>query len=299
MFNRIKSPFNPLRINIPFLLDIIIVSDPEQIRTIETSGDVDRLHTFDTASLPWWVKFYFRATKFHDDKRDLWFCPFESTSNPTYKPRRAYLEEKVATSYSKEDVKRIAQLLKTNATDEVLAHEMVQVVNQRFFGKEIPLDITKAAKCPLQSLGEAIFPWKYIRGRKAQQQIMDYCEQNLSKDVHILDIGHNIGEVVQATAGGLRRLKDNLEQPIEEIFTTHALTLQAPRIVVNSSKLGGLLLFPTTRGKTVVIHKIAKAAAKTKNIYFTFGTGSSERACVFKDFFLAFMNDLQQELKDA
>ncbi|MBD2774776.1 peroxidase family protein [Iningainema tapete] len=299
VFDRIKSLFNPLRINIPFLLDIIIVSDPEQIRKIETSGDVDRFHAYDTASLPWWVKFYFRATKFHDDERDLWFCPFEPTSNPSYQPRRAYLEEKVATGYTQEDVQSIAELLRTNASDEVLAHEMVQVVNHRFFGKEIPLAITKAAKCPLQSLGEALLPWKYIRGVQARREIMNYCEQNLSKDVHILDVGHNIGEVVQASVGALRRLKDNLDKPVEEIFTTHAPTPQVPRIAVKSSNLDGLLFVPTTPGKTVVIFKVGEAAAETHDISFTFGTGSPERACVFQDFFLAFMNDLQKELKQV
>lgn len=242
---------------------------------------------------------FFPATKFHDVERDLWFCPFESASNPSYKPRRTYLEEKVATSYSQEDVKRIAELLNTNADEEVLAHEMVQVVNKRFFGKEIPLPITKAAKYTLQNFSEAIFPWKYIRGRKSRKEMMDYCEQNLDKDVHILDVGHNIGEVVQATAGALRILKDNLEKPVEEIFTSHAPTPQVPRIAVKSSKFDGLLLYPTTPGKTVVILKIGKAAAKTHDLSFTFSTGSSERACVFQDFFIAFMNDLQRELRQG
>ena len=125
---------------------------------------------------------------------------------------------------------------------------------------------------------------------------MDYCAENLDRNVHILDVGHNIGEVVQATAGALRRLKENLDKPVEEIFTSHAPTLQVPRIAVNSSNFDGLLSFPTTPGETVIIHKIAEAAAKTHNIFFTFGTGTSERACVFKDFFLAFMKDLQKEL---
>src|SRR6478672_2400560 len=141
--NLIKFLFDPLRIRIPFFMDLILVSDPEQIKRIEASGDVDRLHTHDTASLPWWVRYYFRATKFHDDERDLWFCPFESTSNPTYHKRRGYLESKVATGYSQKDVKRIAELLNANADDETVAHAMVQVVNQRFFGKEIPLGITR------------------------------------------------------------------------------------------------------------------------------------------------------------
>lgn len=292
-----KSFFNPLRIKIPLLLDIIIVSDPVQIRLIETSGDVDRLHTYSTKSLPWWVKFYFPATKFHDDERDLWFCPFESSADPTYYPRKTYLEEKVAISYTQEDVKKIAELLRINASDEVLAYEMVQVVNRRFFGEDVPTEITDTAKYTVQKFSEAIFPWKYIRGRKSQKQIMDYCEQRLTPGVHILDVGHNIGEVVQATSGALKRLKENLDQPVEEIFTTHAPTPQVPRIAIKSSTFDNMLSSPTTPGKTVVLFMIGKAAAKTHDIFFTFGTGSSERTCVFKDFFLRFMNDLQHELK--
>jgi hypothetical protein len=298
MFKPRKSFLNPLRIRIPFLLDLIVVSDPEQIKKIETSGDVDRLHTYDTASLPWWVKFYFKATRFHDAKRDLWFEAFESTSNPSYQPRRAYLEEKAGTGYTEADVKRIADLLNRNASDEVLAHEMVQIVNRRFFGQEIPLPITKAAKDTLQSLGESLFPWKYIRAKEAHDQVMDYCEHNLPRDVHIIDAGHhNLGEVVKTTTGALKTLKDNLDKPVEEIFTSHPLTPQAPRIAVQSSTFDGLLSSPTNAGKTVVIFQISKAAVKTRDLHFTFGAGTPERNCVFKDFFLAFMNNLQQELK--
>ncbi|NER28061.1 MAG: hypothetical protein F6J89_10615 [Symploca sp. SIO1C4] len=297
MLDFIKSFFNPVRITIPYLLDIIIVSDPRQIRKIETSGDVDRLHTYDTASLPWWVKIYFRATKFHDDQRDLWFCPFEPTSNPTYQSRRTYLEEKVAIGYSQADVRRIAQLLNTNADDQTLAHEMVQIVNRRFFESEIPLTITKSAKDTLQNFSEAILPWNYLRAVQSQQKIMNYCQRTLPQGVHILDAGHNIGEVVQTTAGALRTLKDNLEKPVAEIFTSHPLTPQVPRIATRSSNFDGLLSYPTSAGQTVVIFKIGEAAAETHDISFTFGTGREERACVFQEFFMNFMNDLQQELK--
>jgi hypothetical protein len=297
MSNGARSLLSPLRIKIPFLVDLIVVSDPDQIRKIEATGDVDRLHTFPTASLPWWVRFFFRATKFHDDKRDLWFCPFESASNPTYPGRRAYLEEKVATGYSAEDVRKIADLLTTGADDETLSQAMVQVVNGRFFGREIPPPITAAAKNTLQKLSEAIFPWKYKRAIQSREQILEFCEQNLAKNVHILDVGHNIGEVVQASTGALRRLKENLDRPIEETFTRYGPTDQVPRIAITSSKLAGLLWFPTTPRKTVVILKVAKAAAKSHDLYFTFGTGKPERSCVFMNFFLNFMKDLQQELK--
>ena len=299
MLNSTESSSKPNRIKIPFLLDIVIVSEPEQIRKIETSGDVERLHSYETSSLPWWVKFYFSATKFHDADRDLWFCPFEPTSNPTYEPRRAYLQQQVDIGYGEEDVKKIASLLKEDADEEVLAQEMVQVVNRRFFGKEIPPSITQAAKNTLQKLSEALVPWKYTQGKKSQKQIMDYCAQNLPEGVHILDVGHNIGEVVQATVGALKTLKNHLEKPVEEIFTSNAPTPQVIRIAVNSSDFDGLLSSPTSPGKTVIILKIAEAAAKTNDISFTFSTGSEERACVFQEFFLQFMNDLQRELKKA
>jgi hypothetical protein len=292
------SLFNPLRLKIPFLLDIIFVSKPEHIRQIEASGAVDRLHAYETAALPWWLKFYFKATKFHDDKRDLWFCPLEPKSNPSYYQRRTYLEAKVSIGYSEADVHKIAGLLAANVADEALAYEMVQIVNRRFFEQEVPLSITRAAKYTLQDLGEAIWPWKYRRGRKSQQQIMEYCARTLPPDVHLLDVGHNIGEVVQATAGALRRLKDNLDKPIEELFTAHAPTPQVLRIAVASSTFDGLLWLPTRPGQTVILLKIGRAAAQTGDILFTFGSGGPDRVCVFKGFFLNFMQDLQRVLKE-
>ncbi len=294
MFDIISS--NPLRIKIPFVLDVVMVSEPEQIKQIEASGDVDRLHVYDTKSLPWWVKSYFRATKFHDAARDLWFCPFESSSNPTYQPRLNYLKSKLESGYTEADVKTIAQLLQQDADDESLSQAMVQVVNRRFFDQEIPLSITQSAKHTVQEISEAIQPWQYSKGEKAQEQIMNYCEQNLPPDVHILDVGHNIGEVVQATTGALRKLKANLDKSVEEIFTTHPPTPQSPRIAVEKSTFNGLLSSPTTPGTTVVIYKVGSAATKSQDILFTFGAGSEERVCVFKEFFLQFMRDLQREL---
>lgn len=287
----------PRRITIPFLLDVVIVSEADHIRQIEKSGDVDRLHAYATDALPKWVQLYFRSTKFHDAERDLWFCPFEASFDPSYPKRRAYLEEKSAEGYSQADVDKIAHLLQTNADDDALAHEMVQIVNQRFFGHEIPAEMTEAAKHTVQQLTEAIIPLKYEQGVQAQTKIMNYCAHSLPEDVHILDVGHNIGEVVQSTAGSLKTLKQNVNRSVEDIFTEHAPTQQVPRIAVRASTFDGLLSAPTKPGETVVIFKIAEAAAKTKDIWFTFGTGDSERACVFKDFFLSFMRDLRQTLK--
>jgi len=297
MLNAIIFSRNPLRIKLPFLLDVVMLSDPGHIEKIEASDTVDRLHVYPTPALPWWVKLYFRATKFHDVARDLWFCPFESVTNPTYRDRRTYLEEKTALGYSPEEVSTIAQMLKTDVSDDVLAREMVQIVNRRFFEKDVPADIAETAKHTVQKISEAVLPWKYSKGVKSQEKIMAYCDLNLPKSVHTLDVGHNIGEVMQATAGSLKILKDNLDTPVEDIFTAHAPTAEVPRIAVKPSTFDGLLSAPTTPGETVLILKVGKAAAQTQDIRFTFGALQPERACVFQDFFLSFMTDLQQELK--
>src|SRR2546422_290567 len=206
----IASSSHPRRIRVPHVIDVILVSDPEHIKRIESSGDV----------------------------------------------------------------------------------------NRRFLGEEIPRSITEEAKHTLQRFGEAIFPWKYIAARRAQKRIMTHCARRLPQDVHILDVAHNIGEVVQTAARTLKTLKANTGKPVEEILTAHAPTPQVPRIAVRSSTFDGLLASPTRAGETVLIFKIGKAAAKTKDLFFTFGTGRPERACVFMDFFLAFARDVQKALRE-
>src|SRR5262245_43122485 len=188
----------PRRIRIPYVCDLVVVADPEQIRSVEHSGDVDRLHRYPTRDLPRWVRFFFRATKFHDEERDLWFCPMEPASDPSYRPRRAYLEEKAALGYAQADVVAIADLLEAGASDDARAHAMVQVVTRRFFGRDVPPDVTQAAKHTLQDLGAALFPWRHRRGVESQRRIMKFCAENLAEGTHLLDVGHNVGEVVQA-----------------------------------------------------------------------------------------------------
>lgn len=41
------------RLNIPFVIDRIDVTDPEQIRKITTHPDIDRIHGVPTKDKPW------------------------------------------------------------------------------------------------------------------------------------------------------------------------------------------------------------------------------------------------------
>jgi hypothetical protein len=296
MANNIKS-LRRVRLKIPFFVDVIFVADPEQIRRIETSGAVDRLNTYGTESMPFWMKTFFGATRFYDSKRDLWFLSLESERKPETRDRRACLQARVDQWYTPEDVETIADLLEAKADDETLAHAIAQVVNRRFFGQDLPRSITRAASYTLQEFKETMVPWRYFRARAAQKRIMAYCEKTLRGKAHLVDIGHNIGETVQTTAVALRRLYANLDTPVETIFTRHALTSVVPRIATKATRFNGLLLLPTVPRRTVLIYQIEKAATQSCDIRFTFGTGTDERTCVFKDFFIAFMEDLQATLR--
>jgi hypothetical protein len=290
-----------VRIRIPYVIDVIFVSDPEQIKRIEASGDVDRLHRYATAALPWWVRFYFGATRFHDAARDLWFLALEPASDPGYERRRAYLSERVATRYTRADVDKVARLLQARTDDEELAYELAQVVDRRFVGEEIPRSITTEARRTLQTFGEALLPWKYVRARRAQRDVTDYCAHagagGGGGDGHVVDVAHNIGTVAKTLTRALRMVAADLETPVERLFTAHPLTLEAPRIAVRSSRLGGLLRSSMRPGWTVVIFKIGAAATETRDLFFTFGSGGPGRACVFMDFFLAFAADVQGALR--
>jgi hypothetical protein len=193
-------------------------------------------------------------------------------------------------------VTHIADLLVSGVSDTLLAQAMVQVGDKRFFGKEIPPDICAAAKNTLQTLPEVALPWKYIRAVRSREAILEFCERSVEPGIHLLDVGHNIGEVVQSSTTALRHLDQNLDRPIEETFTRYAPTAQVPRIAVRASRLDGLLRSPTTPGKTILILKNDQAAAQIGDLFYTFGTGKPERSCVFMGFFLDFMKELQVEL---
>src|SRR5205809_7462014 len=107
MLKRIRSLFSPHRIRIPFLLDVVLVSDPEHIKRIETSGVVDRLHWYDTRSLPRWLRLYFKATRFYDVVRDSWFLGLEFASDLTCEESRVYLEARGATGCPQAGVESI------------------------------------------------------------------------------------------------------------------------------------------------------------------------------------------------
>lgn len=58
------------RLNIPFVIDRIDVTDPEQIRKITTHPDIDRIHGVPTKDKPWWVSVNGTMLEGKEGKRD-------------------------------------------------------------------------------------------------------------------------------------------------------------------------------------------------------------------------------------
>lgn len=63
------------------------------------------------------------------------------------------------------------------------------------------------------------------------------------------------------------------------------MVFQVPRIAVAATTFDGLLARPTVPGKTVFLLNVGKAAGATKSLFYTFGSGTPQRACPFKPFF--------------
>lgn len=296
----IRSPF---RIRIPYIVDVVFIAEPDHIREIEFSGDVERLHFYPTQSLPSWIRLYFGVTRFHTPQDDHWFLPFESATNKEYEPRRDYIKGKLGEGYAPEDVKHIADLLLSDATDDKLAAEMTQIVVERFFNEPIPPAVPYDARRTLQKMRDALKPGYYSRAQKAHNRLYQYCIQNVKAGTNAIDAGHhNIGTVSTSAVTALKTLRDSLEREPEEILASNPLTPHVPRIAIKHSTFGGLLNSTTSPGWTVCLYRIAKVARETGDISFTFGAGVPERRCLFYEFFISFMADVKQELdarKDA
>ncbi|KAK9827964.1 hypothetical protein WJX81_002557 [Elliptochloris bilobata] len=293
----------PIRINLPipgFPIDIVSVSEAEHIQVLKGIAACGRIHEVPSKDLPKWVQLYFSATRFWDKENDRWFVPFEG-ENDLYAARRGTIVSLLEKGYDNDDVTKVAQLARADASAEDLAYALEQVVNKRFVAAgEIPRNVTLAARSELTTMGQLIKPGAYKQAIKGTQEVLAFAGANQpAKGMQRVDVGHNIGVVASSLAKAVGTLQANLGQSITQIFTTtnNAPTPSVPRIALDNSTFGGLLAYPAVPGKTVFLLNINKAAGKTGNLFYTFGTGDALRACPFKPFFERFMGDLQTQLR--
>ncbi|CAM9265978.1 unnamed protein product [Pylaiella littoralis] len=288
------------RLNIPFVLDRINVTDPELIKKITVHSDIDRVHGVPTEDKPWWIKAYFPTTRFLD-RDDEMFVPLTSTRDPRYMKRRTYVTDRVEDGVDAEDVRKIAYLMHSGAPQDELERAVVNGVNRRFYGKDVPEDVVESAGKTADKLADAVTSL-YFPAVHHQGKVMDFIESNneLHGGCPVADFSHHIGAAVQLLTPScqfLHKEKDRT-RPILDIFTQNdmPMTVQTPRIALRDTTLDGLLDEPAKANWTVFILQIREAAAATKDSLFTFGAGVDERQCAFKFAFQKLMADLQAEL---
>lgn len=66
-----------------------------------------------------------------------------------------------------------------------------------------------------------------------------------------------------------------------------------PRIAREASTFNGLLRYDAVPGRTIFNLAISNGAKEKGSLYYTFGTGTEERACAFLPYWKAFMSDLR------
>nr|ARQ20721.1 lipid body protein [Lobosphaera incisa] len=296
----------PFRIDIPLPLlpvDIVIVQNPAQIQAINKSPACGRLHAVPTSQMPKWVQLYFSATRFHDDRKDTWFIPFEAEVPATHAAaRRSTISRLLASGHTQDDVYKVAKIVRAGGDLEKLADYLVPMVNSRFIdGKPIPKPAIDAARTALNSIGDAIRPGNYQTAHQGMHELGDFCTAAITlppEQLKPMDVAHNMSAVACSFTKAVLTLKANPTTPIDQLFTIprNLPTPNIPRIAVASSTCGDLLAYPTVPNKTIFLLSLASAAGATKSLFYTFGSGTPERSCAFKPFFEAFMSDLQKEL---
>lgn len=288
------------RTTIPCIIDRINVTDPELIRKITAHPDVDRIHGVPTTDKPWWIKAYFPTTRFLDRSDDM-FVPLTSTRDERYSGRRGYVEDKVKDGVSAEDVKKIAFLMHTKAPQEELERAVVNGVNRRFYGKDVPNEVVESAGKTCDKLVDAVTSG-YFPAVHHQGKVLDFIEANPDGlgGCPVADFSHHIGAAVQLLTPSCQYLLEekNRNREVRDIFTQDDMptTIQTPRIALRDTTIDGLLDKPAKKNWTVFILQIREAAAQTKDTLFTFGAGVDERQCAFKFAFQQLMADLQAEL---
>ncbi len=106
----------PVRLDIPipgFPIDLVNVTDLNQIAMLNHHPGIGRVHSFETDKLPPWVQFFFKTTRFLSLVDGSWFLPFENnTSKSGYAARRQIIVDALSKSpHTQDDVKKASPCL--------------------------------------------------------------------------------------------------------------------------------------------------------------------------------------------
>lgn len=308
--------FEPIsRTNIGLLgIDIVTVRGEQAVRTALESGDVGRLtDVYDSLkNVPFLFRIWFPLSRFYS-RIYGWFLPFRPTSDPSYAPCQAFLEEKFTPSSAdiSAQVKRAADLLEDTAnppSDEQLARTFIEAIYLRFTNESqtVPANIVCDVGKQVVQLQNALNPVKAVRAKPAVGRVYRYAEESLRSinvyeglptDVAV-DASHALFTPQIHGANMLRGLVANLDKPADVNLPQLALTDRVLRATIRDGTLGGLLAenAPARRGKTMVVIDIRVAAHQTGSLAWAFGVGTEERRCTAEPAIIEFYEAVRMEL---
>ena len=175
-----KEAVQRTRINFVLGLDRITVSGADNIRKLEESGDTDRVIDADRnlQSLPLWARIFFPVTRFYSTVYG-WFLPFVVSSHSSYKPCRAFLDQRFSKrAFFTDDVKAAADELEkgAGADTDTLNGTYQRAIFRSFGGStDLPQELLDETKNQAKGIADAVLPWKRWPAQSCAKAVYSYA----------------------------------------------------------------------------------------------------------------------------
>eukprot|EP00884_Botryococcus_braunii_P007948 jgi/Botrbrau1/17154/Bobra.0157s0048.1 len=178
-------PFDekPIRIDLPlffFPIDMVFLKRARDIHaavlTESTSNPcLGRIHCLSTAELPYWLRLYFKSSRFlaqTSDSSFSWFLPLEK-KNYEYGQRRTAHDKNLAVGNVNRKCVLEVMRLALNDDKEGLQFYTANMISRLFGGKDVPLDIVQAATSTISGFDTQILlrPFPFLAAMRANQKL--------------------------------------------------------------------------------------------------------------------------------
>eukprot|EP00172_Hildenbrandia_rubra_P001516 Plantae.Rhodophyta-Hildenbrandia_rubra.ctg2081.p1 GENE.Plantae.Rhodophyta-Hildenbrandia_rubra.ctg2081~~Plantae.Rhodophyta-Hildenbrandia_rubra.ctg2081.p1 ORF type:complete len:334 (-),score=72.81 Plantae.Rhodophyta-Hildenbrandia_rubra.ctg2081:241-1242(-) len=297
-------------------IDVLWVSDPEDIRRLEASDKISRLHSEETKDIPAVARFVLQASMWFNPETDAWFMGMEakdSIKHPIkrdvhYQKRISYIKDELRRGYTRDDVDDMVVLLKDEKKKNYkldVERKALQTVIGRFLkdgGENLPDEFVKDTESTVSRPSQILNPITYQRGRRANLNVIRWLQKNMNPKGNLGDNAHN----THVTTKGFSRIlleytkSDKFASP-RDFLTAFPAVKQLFRVATKDSKLENVLNKPLKNAmipyKTIVVLDIERATKDTGNDLYMFGAGVEERQCPFKNFFFEFLDETKQKIQ--
>jgi hypothetical protein len=273
---RLLDYVSPLHVQIPFLLDVILVTDPNQILLVANSSEVTRFPSSAKQKIPALLQttnlFHLNATgKFGSDDSS-WWTAFDSTPAPA-KESLASSSDPPARGYDEAELEAVVKALRDS--DHGLGQALTGLGASR--GLEPGLMSRLLSSDATSLLHQAHMTCNLMNSPPdvAHKDLKEHGCMSLKNLAQAVFLHHSSG-------GASDTLPDVLLQQ-----TSHAVV---PRYVTCPTELQGLLWNPAEEGTPLLLF-VGRAARLTRDARFVYGDNEGAGA-----FFQTFAEDVFSRL---